>query len=295
MNYKDEFLKYLTYEKRYSSYTIQAYSTDINQFFNFCNKQYSINHEIEVNLIHIRSWINNMYETKKTAKTIARKISSIKSFYGYLVKYKRYIKNPVEGIILPKQSEKLPVFYKQSEMEKLFSIVAFNENDIFDLRNKTILYILYTTGMRRSELINLKINDYNITDCTLKVLGKGNKHRIIPLLTKCSNLLNKYVDGIQKEISLVHDYMFFTNKYAPLYAKFVYRLVNNYLAKITLQTKCSPHVLRHSFATHMLNNGADLNAIKEILGHASLAATQVYTHNTIENLKTVYNNAHPRA
>lgn len=289
----EHFLNYLTHQKRYSKHTTTAYQTDITQFLDYISEIYSIANISEVNTSIIRSWMVHLIENKTSPNSINRKLSSLKTYFKYLQKNEVINENPLNKIVAPKTKKRLPVFVKETELENLFDLEIF-ENDFNGIRDKLIIELLYSTGIRLSELIGLRINSVNFSNNTIKVLGKRNKERIVPFSNNLKNELLQYHD-LRKNITPEKDYFFLTNNNKKLYPKFVYRLVNTYLSLVTKITKKSPHVLRHTFATHMLNNGADLNAIKEILGHSNLSATQVYTHNTIEKLKNIHKQAHPKA
>ena len=293
--HKDEFIAYLSFEKRSSKNTVKSYEDDLTQFFLFLKEQYAIEEIASVDHLIIRSWIIHLSENGISNRSINRKISALKSFYKFLLKEGEIEKSPMNRVISPKISKRLPEFVEKENMDELFS------NDLFPdtyegFRDKVILELFYFTGMRLSELVNIKISDIDFARSSLKVLGKRNKTRIIPLTNRICKLFQDY---ISERINIVAgneiDELFLTTKGQKIYQKLVYRIVNSYLRQITTTEKKSPHVLRHTFATHMLNNGADLNAIKELLGHANLSATQIYTHNTIEKLTKVYKQAHPKA
>lgn len=287
------FCDYLEHQKRYSKHTITAYKKDLTQFQNFINTEYETLLFDEVKASFIRSWIVSLIEDEVSPRTINRKISSLKSFYKYLLKNSVVSNNPLLKVVSPKTSKRLPVFIKESEIENLFTNINFN-NDYEGVRDKLILEIFYATGARLSELIELKTSSINYHNNTIKVLGKRNKERVIPIANNIIYLLKNYLKEREK-LASKEPYLFLTKVGKKLYPKLVYGIVNSYLSQITTASKKSPHVLRHTFATHMLNNGADLNTIKELLGHANLSATQVYTHNTIEKLKNIHKQAHPKA
>jgi len=289
-----DFNSYLRFEKRFSSHTSDAYISDLNQFQIYLTEKYNITNADEIDFQIIRSWVVELLETPMTPRSVNRKISSLKTFYKFLMKSGKDIKNPMLKIISPKTSKKLPVYVEQEKMVMLFENIEF-ENSFEGLRDKTVLELFYATGMRLSELCNIKISDVDIYNAQIKVLGKRNKERIIPFTNNLKDVLKKYSDARMQIAENQNDYLFITEKGKKIYQKLAYRIVNHYLSMVTTISKKSPHVLRHTFATHMLNNGAELNAIKEILGHANLSATQVYTHNTVEKLKKVYKQAHPRA
>ena len=292
----DKFKRYLEFEKRYSTHTLKAYQKDIEQFFSFLKETYAIESAKLINQVIIRSWLISLKEESISTRTINRKISCLKTFFRFLIKEGEIIDNPMLKILSPKTSKKLPIFIEEEKMEMLFDEVDFGEG--FEAtRDRLILDILYSTGIRLSELINLKLEDIDFQKYQIKVLGKRNKERIIPFSKGINNLILNYITLKNNYFSnrITDDYLFLSNKGKKAYPKLIYRVVNNYLSKITTLKKLSPHVLRHTFATHMLNNGAELNAIKELLGHANLSATQIYTHNSIDKLKKVYKQAHPRA
>jgi integrase/recombinase XerC len=287
------FCDYLLHQKRSSSHTVVAYKKDLEQFSQFISIQFSITNIKEVNSPIIRSWIVSLLEDGISTTTINRKISTLKTFFKYLQKNEVITDNPLLKITTPKTKKSLPVFINEKEIFNLFENISF-QNNFEEIQNKLILELLYSTGIRLSELIEIKINSIDLHNLTLKVLGKRNKERIIPISNNLKNEIEKFLT-LRQEKDTPLNYLFLTKNNKKLYPKFVYRLVNNYLSIVTKISKKSPHVLRHTFATHMLNNGADLNTIKEILGHSNLAATQVYTHNTIEKLKNIHKQAHPKA
>ncbi|MCB9361515.1 MAG: tyrosine-type recombinase/integrase [Flavobacteriales bacterium] len=287
------FCEYLLHQKRSSSHTVIAYKKDLEQFFQFISIQYSISNIAEVNSPIIRSWIVVLLEEGNSTTSINRKISTLKTFFKYLQKNALITDNPLLKITSPKVKKSLPVFINEKEILNLFEEISF-QNNFEEIQNKLILELLYATGIRLSELIEIKISSIDLNSLTLKVLGKRNKERIIPISNNLKKEFDKFL-SLRLEKDTTINYLFLTKNNKKLYPKFVYRLVNNYLSIVTKISKKSPHVLRHTFATHMLNNGADLNTIKEILGHSNLAATQVYTHNTIEKLKNIHKQAHPKA
>jgi integrase/recombinase XerC len=296
MNYKELFLKYLQFEKRYSQHTIRSYQTDLDQF-----EGYARNHlEDEEGLADagikvIRSWIAHMMESGMSPRSVNRKITTLKSFYKFMMREQHISINPMDKVVSPKSSKTLPAFVEEEKMDELLDSHNFGE-DFRGARNKLIIELLYLTGMRSSELIQLEDRHFDLYERTVRVTGKRNKERMIPLEQAAVDIIMNYL-GLRKKNfpDAAGDHFFISDKGKPLYPKFVYKVVHNYLRLVTTMEKRSPHILRHSFATHMLNRGADLNAIKEILGHANLSATQVYTHNTFEKLVTIYKQAHPRA
>lgn len=294
MQLLESFIKHLQHIKRFSSHTVKAYHTDLLQFNNFLTQEYDNLTIVEVEPIIIRSWIVYLIEHEVQSKSINRKISSLNSFYKYLLRNNKVATNPIAKVITPKTSKKLPIFVGQKEMNSLLDDVEF-EKTFSGQRDKIVLELLYNSGIRLSELINIKKRDIDFNNLTLKVLGKRNKERIIPITKEVAQNIQMYIQLSEKEFSNKNEFLILTNKGDKVYQKLVYRIVYNYLSKVSTLAKKSPHVLRHTFATHMLNNGADLNSIKELLGHANLSATQVYTHNTIEKLKNIHKQAHPRA
>lgn len=286
-----QFLNYLQKERRYSAHTITAYKTDLEQAEFFLKNNYEEDIDSATSQM-LRSWLVQLMEEGIGSKSINRKISALKSLYNYLRKEGKIQTSPAVRLISPKMQKPLPVFVKNSEMENLLDLFQF-EQSFSGQRDALIIEILYSCGLRLSELIGIKEIDLNFYRDELKVLGKRNKERIIPLHKNIVLQIKKYLE-LKKE-QFDQPFLLLTDKGKKLYPKFVYRKVNYYLSQVTTAEKKSPHILRHTFATHMLNNGADLNTIKEILGHASLSATEVYTHNSIEKLKNVYNQAHPRA
>jgi integrase/recombinase XerC len=287
---QDEFLKYLQFEKRYSHHTLLAYTTDLEQFIQFINTEYQLTELSEINHSVIRSWIVSLMEQKVTARSVNRKITTLKTFYKFLLRQQKVTQNPMLKVLSPKVSKRLPVFVEKEKMDALLDNTIVD--DTFEgKRNKLIIELFYATGIRLSELINLKQTDVDMYASQLKVLGKRNKERIIPFSDALKQEIANYIEA--KPISDT-EYLFINKNGKKLYEKLVYRIVNSNLALITTANKKSPHVLRHTFATQMLNNGADLNAVKELLGHANLSATQVYTHNTVEKLKNIHKQAHPR-
>jgi len=287
---KNKFIKYLSSEKRFSSHTITSYSTDLDQFTLFLSEEHQISDEVsEISFQIVRSWIAYLLEKGVTPRSVNRKISTLKTYFKFLIRENIISESPMLKIVSPKSKKRLPIFIEENQIENLLNEVEFDEGFIGE-RDKLIIELFYVTGVRISELINIKIFDINFSNSLIKVLGKRNKERLIPL---SNNIVNEIQIFAKKHN--VNNYLFTNLRGNKLYAKLVYRVVKKYIGKISSVSKKSPHILRHTFATHMLNNGADINAIKELLGHANLSATQVYTHNTIEKLKTVYKQAHPRA
>lgn len=291
---QEKFIEYIRFEKRYSQHTIQAYNKDLSQFSIFLNEHYAMSDVTQAGHQQIRSWMVFLMDSGLSERSILRKLSTLKSFYKYLQRNKHIDHNPTLVVIPPKTPSRNPAFVEEEKMQNLFETVVFDDN-FTGLRDRLILEVFYNTGMRLAELIELKDVDVSFSNSTFKVHGKRNKDRLIPFTKKMEEALKLYLDTKEKEGLSAEGYLFLTDKGKKLYPKLVYRIVNKYLGMVTTLTKKSPHILRHTFATHMLNHGADLNAIKEFLGHANLAATQIYTHNTVEKLKKIYEQAHPRA
>ena len=295
MNYKETFLDYLQFEKRYSDHTILSYRTDLVQFEKFIVEETGDSDPSNADGKLIRSWVVRLMDSGQNASTVNRKISTLKSFYKYLMRGQQINKNPMDKVLSPKQSKKLPAFVEADKMDLLLDEYKFGD-DFRGVRNRLIIEILYITGMRQAELIGLEEGDVDLYEQNVKVTGKRNKQRIVPFDRAYLDIINSYISLRKEEFpQSAYPNLFLTDKGKPLYPKFVYKVVNTYLRFVTTMEHRSPHILRHTFATHMLNSGADLNAIKEILGHANLSATQVYTHNTFEKLVTIYKQAHPRA
>jgi integrase/recombinase XerC len=286
------FFDYLTYEKKYSVHTVTSYKTDIRAFLQFINPQNEDLNASEINYQHIRAWVSDLIKNKIAARSVNRKLSALKSFFKFLQRQQVIELNPMSKISGPKIPKRLPVFVDEHQMEDLFTDVAFEEG-FNGQRDKLVLDILYQTGIRRSELTHLKELDVDLFNATIKVLGKRNKERIIPISLPLKRNLEVYLQ-VKKELNLSNPMLLVSEKGHTLSDQAVYRSVKKYLSQITTIQKKSPHVLRHTFATHLLNNGADINAVKDLLGHANLSATQIYTHNTIDKLKKSYRQAHPR-
>lgn len=290
-----EFLGYLEHERRFSHHTVKNYKIDLTQFLEYLISEFEIDDLISANHQILRSWIVHLMEKPLSARSINRKISTLKSYYKYARKEGVLENDPTLKIISPKQSERLPVFVEEDGMQNLFNGDYF-ENNFSGRRDELLISLLYETGIRLSELIELKFSDVDFDASRLKVLGKRNKERFIPLTQIMLQSIKSF--HAEKEVESGNNsstYLLITDKGEKMQSRFVYGKVNFYLSQVTSISKRSPHVLRHTFATHMLNNGADLNVIKEMLGHANLSATQIYTHNTIEKLKDVYKTSHPRS
>ena len=290
-----KFLDYLQFEKRYSKNTLVSYKNDLEHLQNFLTVAYHSTTVESIKHLHIRSWIVDMMQKSYSAKSVNRKISSLKSYFKFLKRSKLIEKNPMLKIVAPKMGKRLPEYIKESSLEKLLA-QEFDSTDFSQVRDLLIIELLYVTGMRRTELIHLITQNIDTQKSQIKVVGKGDKERIIPLDKNIMDKLRNYLElRVETFSNCMEPYVFVTDKGKKLYDKLVYNLVTHHLSLVSSSDKKSPHVLRHSFATHLSNNGAELNAIKELLGHASLAATQVYTHNSIERLKEIYSKAHPKA
>lgn len=288
----DSFLSYLKYEKRYSEKTLIAYQTDLQQFHTFLKDIYQIENPVEASHLFIRGFIVEQINKGIMPRSVNRKISTLKSFYKFLKKRGFTTINPMQKIISPKTSKRLPVYIEQEPMHTLLQHDFFS-NDFKGQRDKLMIELFYSTGIRREELISLTLENVSLSQKTIKVLGKGNKERIIPFNEKMNSIISDYLI-LRNQIATVNN-LLVSDKGKKLSESFVYKKVKHYLGLVTTIEKKSPHVLRHTFATHLTNQGAELNAIKELLGHTSLAATQVYTHNNIQKLKDIYKLSHPKA
>lgn len=289
-----QFLEFLRYEKRYSQHTSISYENDLQQFQTYLAQTYAQSDPLQAQAIHIRSWMANLKSEGQTSRSIVRKLSTLRSFFKYHLKQGHIVATPTAEINAPRIRKRLPEFVKQEESRQLLDTLARSTENWRSLNARLIITLLYTTGMRTSELLALKTRQVDRSRQQIKVLGKGNKERVIPIHPELASLVHDYL-AARKEAGIDEaDNLLVTEKGRPLYAKYVYLIVREYLSQSSTIDKKSPHILRHSFATHLLNEGADLNAVKELLGHASLAATQVYTHNSIEKLKDAHRKAHPR-
>jgi len=292
---KARFIQYISEQKKYSAHTQTAYAQDLLQFEDFITERYELSFE-GVQHLHAREYIVYLMDQEIGASSIGRKLSTLRSFYKYLQRQGIISRNPMLLVKAPKVAKQLPVFVDDHKMDELLDSTVVFDNSFPSVRDKMMMELFFGTGMRLSELIGLQESDVSFYEHTVKVIGKGNKERIVPITPQLSEQLKTFLDlkHLQQFDAKVAS-LFVTDKGESLYPKYVYNKVKHYLALVSTQDKRSPHVLRHSYATSLLNRGADLNAIKELLGHASLAATQVYTHNSIERLKSIYKQAHPKA
>ena len=289
----DAFLEYISLEKKYSVHTSTAYKNDLFSFRDFLVKEYSQDNLLEAHYSQIRSWIVSLVDRDMSNRTINRKVSSLKSFYKFAQKTNKIDVSPLVKHKALKTQKKVQVSFTSREINTVINQIAI-DTDFTSTRNKLIVELFYSTGIRRAELINIKDKDISFSDRTIKVLGKRNKERFVPLLTSVIQTLKKYLD-LKKEFTIGEEELFITKTGNKIYETLVYRVINSYFSKISSKEKKSPHILRHSFATHLLNEGADLNSVKELLGHSSLASTQVYVQNSLDVIKKVYNQAHPRS
>ncbi len=289
------FTEYLLHEKNYSPLTVKAYQADLEEFSKFILDEYNSNAINDVNYAQVRSWIVNLVEAGISNRTINRKTSSLNSYYKFLLKTDSININPLSKHKALKTSKKIQIPFSENEVKEVILDLE-PETDFKGLRNRLIVELFYATGIRRIELVQIKLSHLELSNKTLKVLGKRNKERFIPLIDSVVDTAKQYLDvrnGLETIVDKEH--LFLTKKGLKIYENLVYRIINDYFSKASSKVKRSPHIIRHSFATHLLNQGANLNAVKELLGHTSLAATQVYTHNSIAELKKVYSNAHPRS
>jgi integrase/recombinase XerC len=288
------FLDYLKFEKRFSRHTVTSYETDLVAFFDYLITQYGDTPVSQISHMYIRSWLAALKDGGLTAKSLNRKISTLRSFFKYQLKMGAIEQTPMTKIIAPKIEKRLPQFVADRDIATLLQHVEFGE-DWTGKTERLLIELLYNTGMRLSELIHLREGNVNFANHSLKILGKGNKERIIPVSPELMRVIEGYLQEKRRCFPDPQEFLLCNAKGKPLAPRSVYTIVKKYLSLVTTIEKRSPHVLRHTFATHLTNNGADLNAVKELLGHSSLAATQVYTHNTIEKLKNIYKKAHPKA
>jgi integrase/recombinase XerC len=295
MSSLESFVSYLSLEKNYSIHTVKAYQKDIEAFSSFCLEGYELEEIDDVEYPIVRAWIVCLVESAISNRTINRKVASLKAFYRFLQRIERISANPLSKHKALKTSKKIEVPFSEVEMENVLNQITF-EDDFEGCRDKLIIELLYTTGIRRAELINLKLSDIDFSRNTILVLGKRNKERIVPLLPSTKAMFLEYFDKrIHLEQLFDKRFVFLSKSGVKIYETLVYRVINKYLSEVSTKVKKSPHILRHTFATHLLNKGADLNSVKELLGHSSLASTQVYTHNSIAELKKVHLAAHPRS
>jgi integrase/recombinase XerC len=286
------FINYLSNEKRYSKHTVRSYSSDLDQFVEFASTIDPKFNPIASDHHLIRKWIIFLMENEVTARSVNRKITTLKTYFKFLYRQEIIQKLPTDKIVLPKMKKPLPYFVDKASMNQLFDQIQFAPT-FEGIRDRTILLAFYCTGMRVSELVQLTVQNIDFYNDQLKVLGKRNKERLIPFTIELKKELQKYL--LERSLlNCAHNIVFVTNEGNPIYDRLVYRIVNEKLNDVTTLEKKSPHILRHTFATQMLNNGAEINAIKELLGHANLSATQIYTHTNFEKLKSVYKQAHPR-
>lgn len=292
----DQFFDYLRLERRYSENTLTSYKTDLTQFYNYLHTIQAAPDLHKATTFEIRNWLSQLIENKQSTRSVNRKISSLRAFFRFCETNGLVAQNPMAKVSSPKIARKLPVFVPEYQMESLFGDNMKGVNEFAPIRDRLMLEMFYFTGIRLDELVRIKHRDLDLQANIIKVTGKGNKQRLIPMLPKLVNSCQEYLKVKHANYDIeCNEYLFVTDKGKKVYHKFVYRKVNFYLSYMSTVSQKSPHVLRHTFATHMLNRGADLNAIKEILGHSNLGATQVYTHNTVEKLKKVYKQAHPKA
>ncbi len=291
----EQFLEYLQHEKRYSPHTVISYRTDLESFISYLSDQYGIAAVHTIRHDHIRSWLAELKEEGLSARSINRKISGLKSFFRFGLKSSWISSTPLQKIISPRISRRLPVFVKEQETERLMKQLDTAAEDWESLNAKMLIVIFYSTGLRLSELIRLTDDRVDFSLRQIKVLGKGNKERIIPVSREFLQEIKKYQELRKENFEDNENALLVTSKGKKLYPKYAYLLVNRFLGEAGPLSQRSPHVLRHSFATHLMNHGAGLNAVKELLGHSSLASTQVYTHNTIDTLKKIHKKAHPKS
>lgn len=288
------YIEYIKRERKYSIHTLTAYEKDLLTFQQFCEEQFEVSNIDQIPYSIIRSWVVSLVEAGKTNRTVNRKISVLRSYYNFLLRLETIKVSPLRKHVPLKQSKKVHIPFSEKEMEQLFEENHF-EDSYKGILQKTIIEILYSTGIRRAEMISLKMNDLSFDSKTIRVVGKRNKERIIPMMNSLELSLKNYIEATKLNIMYEpKSFLLQTEKGKILPENFVYKTVNDYISLVSTKVKRSPHMLRHSFATHLLNKGANLNAVKDLLGHASLAATQVYTHTSIDKMKQVYAKAHPR-
>ncbi len=293
MNYQESFINYLKYEKRCSPHTVVAYKKDLDQFMVFCTGMVGEFDVKEVNSKLVRNWVVDLMEQSYTPRSVNRKVSSVRAFFIFLMKSKVVEKNPAVNISLPRIRKKLPFFVEENRLHHLLDDGYFN-CDFKGIRDKLIISLLYGTGIRLAELMTLEDTNIDTAGYLIKVTGKRNKERIIPYPGSMNELLFQYINERDIKFGFTPEVLLVTEEGKPVYGRLIYRVVKDYLGKVTSLEKRSPHVLRHSYATHLLNKGADLNAVKELLGHSNLSATEIYTHTTFSKLNDIYKQAHPR-
>ena len=286
------FFDFLEVEKKYSFNTIEAYRNDLNVFSRFLTDEFDVNNINNTNYSYVRSWIVDLVNKGISNRSINRKITSLNSYFKFILKIGLINENPLTNHKALKTQKKIQLPFSENEMLSVLDLDNFEDN-FTGARDRLIIDLFYTTGIRRIELIQLMISDVNINNKHIKVLGKRNKERIIPLIDSTINILNKYL-VYREELKSDETFLFITKKGKQVYEKLIYRIINKYFDTISTKVKKSPHIIRHSFATHLLNNGADLNSVKDLLGHSSLAATQVYTNRSIDEIKKVFAKSHPR-
>ncbi len=288
------FLSYLSLERKYSPHTVTAYKADLEEWALFCSEEFSLKDIDSANYSLIRSWIVQLVDSKVSNRTINRKIAAVKAYYKFLLRIGQIAANPLAKHTALKTTKKVEIPFSELEMEAVLQQITYAD-DFEGARDKLIVALLYTTGMRRAEMINLKMGNVDFSSMTLKVLGKRNKERILPLLSSTKELFDQYF-VYRDALETIEDgeFVFLSKAGNKIYETLVYRIINRYFSEVSSKVKKSPHILRHTFATHLLNKGADLNSVKELLGHSSLASTQVYTHNSIAELKKVHSASHPR-
>ncbi len=289
-----EFIDYLLLEKKYSAHTVTAYKSDLLSFLDFYSKEYENSDISKANYQQIRSWIVVLVDQGISNRTVNRKISSLKTYYKFLLKIEELQSNPLAKHQALKAPKKLQIPFSTDEVEYVLSVLK-NEQDFTSVRDRLIVELFYATGIRRIELVSLKVLDVDVNAKQIKVLGKRNKERYLPLLSSVCDTIKQYLE-LRRDVQVDHDepYLLLTKKGVKIYETLVYRIINSYFSEASSKVKKSPHIIRHSFATHLLNEGANLNAVKELLGHSSLAATQIYTHHSIAQLTKVYKQSHPR-
>ena len=287
------FLDYLLLEKKYSRHTVMAYKTDLTMFKDFCRKEFDQDNLEEIHYNQIRSWIVNMVNLGMANSTINRKMSSLKTFYKFLQKIEQIETNPLAKHKALKVQKKSQIPFTKKEVKRALETID-GDTAFLSVRNKLIVELFYSTGMRRAELIHIKEVDVDLASNLVKVLGKRHKERFVPLLPSVIKTIRTYLE-LKEAAGLKSEAFFITEKGTKIYETLVYRIINSYFSKVSTKVKKSPHILRHSFATHMLDQGADLNSVKELLGHSSLASTQIYTHHSMSKIKEMFNDAHPRS